>query len=239
MKAAYFRTGMVCASFRVFSEIRWELLNSRRFALLIFPGRFFVLANWITLSRIPLLGGIVALLYTDSATAQLATAPLILLLILMDTFDGVLARARGETSLLGSVLDIAADRAVEFALWVVFAHLRLISVLIPLIVVIRGTFVDSVRSVAPARGLKPFDLMRSKLGRFLVGSPWLRTPFGVAKATAFILLALAYGLSTLGHAWAGGVNLAAQIASWVAVAFCLARGLPVLIEAPRVLGNAK
>ncbi|MDX9953181.1 MAG: CDP-alcohol phosphatidyltransferase family protein [Anaerolineae bacterium] len=194
-----------------------------------------MLANWITLSRIPLLGVIIALLYSDSATAQLIAAPLILLLILMDTFDGMLARARGETSLLGSVLDIAADRAVEFVLWIVFAHLRLIPILIPLIVVIRGTFVDSVRSVAPARGIKPFDLMRTKLGRFLVGSPWLRTPFGVAKATAFILLALASGLNTQGHPAAAGVHLAAQIASWVAVAFCLARGLPVLIEAPAVL----
>ncbi|MBN1920230.1 MAG: CDP-alcohol phosphatidyltransferase family protein [Anaerolineae bacterium] len=196
-----------------------------------------MLANWITLSRIPLLGVIIALLFSDSATAQLIAAPLILLLILMDTFDGVLARARGETSLLGSVLDIAADRAVEYALWVVFAHLRLIPILIPLIVVIRGTFVDSVRSVAPARGLKPFDLMRTKLGRFLVGSPWLRTPFGVAKATAFILLALAHGLNSLGHSAAAGVHLASQIASWGAVAFCLARGLPVLIEAPSVLGK--
>ena len=198
-----------------------------------------MLANWITLSRIPLLGIIIALLYSASATAQLIAAPLILVLILMDTLDGVLARARGETSLLGSVLDIAADRAVEYALWVVFAHLRLISVAIPLIVVIRGTFVDSVRSVAPARGLKPFELMRSKVGRFLVGPPWLRAPFGVVKAVAFILLALAHGLNTLGHVAAGGVALAAQIASWIAVAFCLARGLPVLIEAPRVLGGAE
>lgn len=198
-----------------------------------------MLANWITLSRIPLLGIVIALLYGASATAQLIAAPLILVLILMDTLDGVLARARGETSLLGSVLDIAADRAVEYALWMVFAHLRLIPVAIPLIVVIRGTFVDSVRSVAPARGLKPFELMRSKVGRFLVGSPWLRAPFGVAKAVAFILLALAHGLNTLGHVAAGGVALAAQIASWIAVAFCLARGLPVLIEAPRVLGGAE
>jgi len=81
-----------------------------------------MLANWITLSRIPLLGIIIALLYGASATAQLIAAPLILVLILMDTLDGVLARARGETSLLGSVLDIAADRAVEYALWMVFAH---------------------------------------------------------------------------------------------------------------------
>jgi len=198
-----------------------------------------VLANWITLSRIPLLGIIIVLLYLPSATARIIAAPLILLLILLDMLDGYLARSRGEASLLGSVLDIAADRSVEYALWVVFAHLRLISVVIPLLVLVRGTFVDAIRSVAPARGLKPFDLLRSPLGRFLVGSPWLRTPFAVAKAIAFALLALTYGLSTAGSPAGETLLLPAQIAAWVAVAFCLARGLPVLLEAPGVLRESK
>ncbi|RLC90424.1 MAG: CDP-alcohol phosphatidyltransferase family protein [Chloroflexi bacterium] len=198
-----------------------------------------VLANWITLSRIPLLGIIIVLLYLPSATARIIAAPLILLLILLDMLDGYLARSRGEASLLGSVLDIAADRSVEYALWVVFAHLHLISVVIPLLVLVRGTFVDAIRSVAPARGLKPFDLLRSPLGRFLVGSPWLRTPFAVAKAIAFALLALTYGLSTAGSPAGETLLLPAQIAAWVAVAFCLARGLPVLLEAPGVLRESK
>ncbi len=198
-----------------------------------------MLANWITLSRIPLLGIIIVLLYLPSATARIIAAPLILLLILLDMLDGYLARSRGEASLLGSVLDIAADRSVEYALWVVFAHLHLISVVIPLLVLVRGTFVDAIRSVAPARGLKPFDLLRSPLGRFLVGSPWLRTPFAVAKAIAFALLALTYGLSTAGSPAGETLLLPAQIAAWVAVAFCLARGLPVLLEAPGVLRESK
>lgn len=194
-----------------------------------------MLANWITLSRIPLLGLIIVLLYLPSATAQLLAAPLILILILMDMLDGYLARSRGEASLLGSILDIAADRSVEYVFWVVFAHLRLIPVVIPLLVLVRGTFVDAIRSVAPARGLKPFDLLRSPLGRFLVGSPWVRTPFGVAKAIAFALLALTYGLSTAGHPWGEPLWLPAQITAWAAVALCLARGIPVLLEAPQVL----
>ncbi len=194
-----------------------------------------MLANWVTISRIPLLAIVVGLLYWPSAVTRLIAAPLILILILLDTFDGVLARARGETSLLGSVLDIAADRAVEYVLWVTFAHLQLIPVFMPLVVLVRGTFVDSIRSVAPARGLKPFDLMRSRLGRFLVGSPWLRTPFGIAKATAFILLAWAHGALTTFSASGPALLLAGQIAAWVALVICLARGIPVLIEAPRVL----
>ncbi len=196
-----------------------------------------MLANIITLSRMPLLVLIIFLLYRPAATPRFIAAPLIILLILLDSFDGVVARKRGETSILGSVLDIAADRTVEFLLWVVFAHLGLISIIFPLIVLTRGTFVDAVRAVAPAKGLSPFEMMRSPLGRFLVKSPWLRTPFAIAKAAAFFLLALTHGLNAVAGASAATINLIAHIAAWVALILCLLRGIPVLVEAPRVLGQ--
>ena len=133
-------------------------------------------------------------------------APLIIVLILLDTFDGVVARRRGQTSLMGSVLDIAADRTVEFLLWVVFADLDLIPIVFPLIVLTRGVFVDAIRAVAPSKGLTPFEMMRSNLGRFLVKSPWLRTPFAIAKASAFFFLALTHGLHAAGGAAVGTIN---------------------------------
>ena len=66
----------------------------------------------ITLSRIPLLILIVLLLYFGGEWGQLVSVPLILLLILLYAVDGIVARKRGEMTLLGSVFDIAADRAV-------------------------------------------------------------------------------------------------------------------------------
>ncbi len=194
-----------------------------------------MVANLITLSRIPVLALIIFLLYQPTATPRFIAAPLIILLIVMDSFDGVVARKRGETSLLGSVLDIAADRTVEFLLWVVFAHLRLISIIFPLIVLTRGTFVDAVRAVAPSKGLSPFEMMRSRVGRFLVKSPWLRTPFAIAKAVAFFFLALTHGLAAAGSPALATVNVIAQVCAWLALVICLLRGIPVLIEAPRAL----
>lgn len=194
-----------------------------------------MLANTITLSRIPVLILIIFLLYQPAATPRLIAAPLIILLIVMDSFDGVIARKRGETSVLGSVLDIAADRAVEYVLWVVFAHLRLISIVFPVIVLLRGTFVDAVRAVAPSKGLSPFEMMRSPVGRFLVKSPWLRTPFAVAKAIAFFFLALVHGLAAAGSPSLATINVVAQVCAWLALLLCLLRGIPVLIEAPRAL----
>lgn len=194
-----------------------------------------MLANRITLSRIPLLAVILFLLYFPALWAQQIAVPAILILIVMDTLDGTLARARGEDSLLGSVLDIASDRSVEYVLWLAFAHLGLISLIIPVVVLVRGTFVDAIRSVAPARGLKPFELLQSSLGQFLVGSTLLRASYGIIKAVAFILLAAVHALQTAGSSWGNTLYLPAQIAAWTAVAFCLLRGLPVLLEAPKTL----
>jgi CDP-diacylglycerol---glycerol-3-phosphate 3-phosphatidyltransferase len=193
------------------------------------------MANLITLSRIPLLIVVVLFLYQPSPALRFTAAGLIVVMFLTDMVDGFIARRRNETSVLGSVLDIAADRAVELVLWIVFVALGRIPVAVPLIVVLRDVFVDALRSVAPARGLAPFELMRSRLGRFLVQSPWLRTPYAVAKAAAFCLLAVQYGLVALGSPAAGGVNVVAQTFTWLAVVFCVLRGLPVLIEGPAAL----
>jgi phosphatidylglycerophosphate synthase len=194
-----------------------------------------MIPNIITLSRLPLLVGVVLLLYQPAPDMHVLAAGLIILLILLDSLDGIVARSLNQASLLGSLLDIAADRAVELVLWIAFADLDLIPVIIPLLVVVRGVFVDALRAIAPSKGLAPFDLMRSSLGKFLVKSPWLRMPYGVAKASAFFLLALQRGAAMRGAASAPAVAIAAQAATWIALGFCVVRGLPVLIEAPRAL----
>ena len=195
------------------------------------------MANVITLLRMPLLALVVGLLYRPTAGVRFVSAGLIVVLILLDTLDGVVARALKQESLVGSVLDIAADRTVELVMWVAFANLSLIPVIVPMVVIARGVFVDAVRSVAPARGLTPFGLMRSRIGRFLVKSPWLRTPYGVTKAAAFCLLAVQHGISALPGIHGAGIATAAQVATWLAVALCLARGVPVLVEGPRALAS--
>lgn len=198
-----------------------------------------MLPNLITLARIPLLACIVGLLYQEQSLPRLVAAGLIVLLILLDTVDGLVARATAQTSILGSILDIAADRSVELVLWVAFADLDLVPIIFPLFVITRGVFVDALRAIAPARGLAPFDLVQSSLGRFLVKSPWLRTPYGIVKAVAFCLLALQHGLtdypSQAPRTWIGRIAVGA---TWLAVAMCLVRGLPVLIEGPRILSKS-
>ncbi|MBC8507950.1 MAG: CDP-alcohol phosphatidyltransferase family protein [Anaerolineales bacterium] len=195
------------------------------------------MANFITLLRFPLLFVYVALLYTNNAILQFWCVPFIVFIILMDMFDGLIARARGEVSLLGSVLDIATDRTFEIILWVVFAHLGLIPIVIPLIVITRGTTVDAVRAVGMKDGLAAFEQVRHPISRFLVSSRFMRDSYGIAKGFAFAFLTLNLGLRTSGSDWESTVHFAALILSWLSITFTIARGLPVLIEGYRFLKN--
>ncbi len=196
-------------------------------------------ANLITILRFPLLVVIVLLLYFGGSVGQLLAAPLIVVLILMDSLDGIVARRRGEQTLVGSALDIAADRAVEIVLWVAYADLKLIVAAIPLTVIIRGALTDSIRNVALQHGQSAHSMMRASWSRWLVASGAMRTTYAVVKAIAFTLLALSLGLRTGGYAAWHGVWIAASAASWVSVALCLARGLPVLIEVRGLFRSAE
>jgi len=196
-------------------------------------------ANLITILRFPLLVVVVLLLYFGGTVGQLIGALLIVVLILMDTLDGIVARRRREQTLIGSALDIAADRAVEIVLWVVYAHLGLIPVVIPLVVIIRGALTDSIRNLALQYGQSAHSMMRSPWGRWLVVSRSMRTGYGLAKAVAFTLLGLALGLKTGGYVAWYEVRIAALVASWVALVLCVVRGLPVIIEAQGLFQSAE
>lgn len=187
-----------------------------------------------------MLVGVVLLLYLGSPGVQVATTGLVALLILMDTIDGLVARVRHEEGMLGSKLDIAVDRIVELVLWVVYANLDLISVAIPIIFIIRGGLVDTIRSFSLVWGKTSFGMMQTKWGRRLVASGFMRSLYGISKALAFCMLALALGLRGL---WAGTPQAPAAEAiwrlavtlSWLATVICVLRGAPVLLEAPALL----
>lgn len=195
------------------------------------------MANWITLSRFPLLLLIVLMFSFTSPTVRLITVALLVILIIMDSLDGFIARRRGETSLLGSVLDIMADRSVEIVLWVCYAYFDLVPLAIPVIFILRGTVVDALRGMYVSQGQAPFDAMRTKLGRFLVATPLMRSSYGIVKLISFAGLALVHALNA--YVAQGSVSLQTvnhthllfSVTSWIAVALCLARGIPVIVEA--------
>jgi CDP-diacylglycerol--glycerol-3-phosphate 3-phosphatidyltransferase len=195
------------------------------------------MANLITISRFPLLFLYLIVLYYGNQTQLYWNVLLLFLIFNLDTLDGWVARKRGEDSLLGSVLDIATDRTLEYVLWVIYAHLGLIPVIVPIIVLIRGTTVDAVRSAGMKSGKSAFDQIRSPLNRFLVGSRFMRAFYGSAKAVAAGFLTLAYALL---QGSGGRFDLIYQIGlafTWLSVFLCLVRGIPVLIEGLKTLSS--
>jgi phosphatidylglycerophosphate synthase len=201
------------------------------------------MANLITVSRFPLLVGYILMLYLGGDWVRLISVPVLFILMMLDTVDGMVARATGQTSLVGSVLDIAADRTYELVLWVILADLGLVPAAIPIIVIIRTTLTDALRSIGVSQGQKPFEQHRSRLGRFLVASSWMRTSYSVSKIATFCGLTLGFALSGFpaGSGFeraAGGFLRVFGVLAWVAAALCVVRGLPVILGAARRVSTA-
>jgi CDP-diacylglycerol--glycerol-3-phosphate 3-phosphatidyltransferase len=196
------------------------------------------MANFITLSRLPLLGLVALLLYAPGGLAAWTALGLLPVLFLMDWFDGFLARQQNQVSDLGGVLDIAIDRVVENVLWMVFAHLGRAPMWVPILFITRSFVVDGLRGYALAKGYSAFGMMHSPAGRFLVAGRFLRGLYGLAKGLAFGALALEAALAGGGgappQAW---LDLATRVLVYFSVGLCVLRGVPVLLDIRALLDD--
>lgn len=198
------------------------------------------MANAITVGRVVLLFVGIALLYTDQTWSLVLAWVLLLVVFAGDALDGIVARRRGTTTVFGAVFDIAGDRVVENALWIVFTDLGLIGVWAPLLVMTRGFLVDGLRSVALQAGRTPFGertMARTRLTRFLTASRTMRAAYGVAKLVAFLFLAGLVAEQRTGFPLLGALFRSPALVGigWLAVYVTLlltvVRGVPVLVDA--------
>lgn len=201
------------------------------------------MANLITIGRVLLLFGTIAMIYSRNYWLIILAGCLIALIFAGDGLDGWVARRRNSSSKLGAVLDIAGDRVVENVLWVVFAELQLVGVWAPLVVLTRSFMVDVMRSVALAEaGKTPFGastMMRSRFTWALTASRFSRVAYGWSKALGFVFLTwlFAWNLPTAdGRVLDLGFDYPAfRALGWLlvfsSVALCVIRGLPVVWDA--------
>ena len=197
------------------------------------------MANLITVIRLIVLFGTVALLYTRQPWAVTCVVILVYLIIASDALDGIVARRRGRADEFGAVFDIAGDRVVEMTFWIVFAHLDVIPVWIPLAMITRGFMIDAMRSLGLKEGKTAFgtnSMMRSPITQWLTGSRFMRAFYGVAKVLAFAFLAGLFG-ARLPHTngFLSRYNtVGGRIATWFfvysAVVLSFVRGLPVVYD---------
>ncbi len=192
------------------------------------------MANLVTLSRLVLLL-VAAFLFYSASAWEFANFVLVILIFVTDGIDGYIARKRNETSLFGALFDIAGDRIVELTLWLVAADNKLVPIWVPLVFIIRGVIVDTIRSSnAAVQKTSPFALMRTRFGKFIVASKLMRVLYAVVKASAFAGLTLQRPFPTyLPELWSyvGWILTGlTYFFVYLAVVLCVARGLPVIVE---------
>jgi len=188
-------------------------------------------ANVVTVARVFLALFTLSLLFLQGESNRWAAFILTILVIWADGLDGFFARLLNQSSKFGGMLDIAGDRAVEMAYWIVYAVLGWVPVWVPLLFLIRGTFVDAIRGYLSEKGFTAFGvntMMQTGLGKFLVASNFSRFTYAVVKAVAFCLLIAAH--INLNPEW--HIGEIANVTVYLACIFCVLRGLPVLLEAP-------
>ncbi len=192
--------------------------------------------NAITLGRVVIALATIAILWLPGNDMRITATVLSALVIWGDGLDGFFARKLNQCTKLGAVLDIAGDRVVEMMYWIAFAVLNWIPVWVPLLFLVRGTFVDAIRAQASEQGYTAFGektMMETPLGKFLVASNFSRFTYAVCKALSFCLI-------ILGQHSALRPTILPTVAItlvYVSAAFCVLRGLPVLVEGRRLMSS--
>ena len=195
------------------------------------------IANIVSITRIFVAYGAIALLYVRTTWAYVLAFLLTAIAFSMDGLDGYLARKLNQSSKWGSVLDILGDRIVEVSYWTVFAVMGWISIWFPLVCVARAFTTDGIRSVALSKGYTAFgdtSMQQSKIGKFICASKFMRISYAVAKVAAFMLLIVVYTPGI--EIWQGlpTLKFITMALAWIAIIFCVVRAIPVVAESGRL-----
>ena len=192
------------------------------------------MANFISIFRIFVMFLAVYLIYCfeGNTSAYIWALGLTILAFSLDGLDGWVARKFNEVSKFGALLDIMGDRIVENTYWILFAVMGWLNILFPLIAITRGFVTDTIRSAAMEKGLTPFGMQVNPICKWITGSKFMRISYAVAKVLAFVLIITAKIPVCPNREIIWSIGFGAAV---FAIAFCVIRGLPVIIEAKQVI----
>ena len=113
------------------------------------------MANILTLTRIALIIPFVTVFLMDATWGLKAALAIFIVASLTDFFDGRIARARGEVSILGAALDPLADKLLISAALILLLRNGVIhgaGVIAVIIIILRELLVGGLREAVSARG---------------------------------------------------------------------------------------
>jgi CDP-diacylglycerol--glycerol-3-phosphate 3-phosphatidyltransferase len=195
--------------------------------------------NKVTLLRVAV-GFVAVSLFGHGAWANLAAVGLTVASITLDALDGHIARKKKMATPMGAQLDILGDRLIENVYFTYFAVVGMVSLWLPILFFARGAATDFLRGLAMKTGRSGWGanaMLETWWGRMLVASRWSRGLYAAMKCLCFCYLGLELALtrgpvvlSGLGGDVSAMIRTGAEVLTWLTAAFCLVRGLPVLIE---------
>ena len=196
--------------------------------------------NKVTLLRVAVGFGAVGL-FGRGPCANLAAVGLTVAAIALDALDGHIARKKKMATPVGVQLDILGDRMIENVYFTYFAVVGMVSLWLPILFFARGALTDFLRGLAMKTGHSCWGanaMLQTWWGRALVGSRWSRGLYAAMKCLCFCYLGLELALTRGPVALIGEltvhaqmmIRMGAQTLTWMTAAFCLLRGLPVLLE---------
>jgi phosphatidylglycerophosphate synthase len=196
--------------------------------------------NKVTLLRV-FVGFAAVCLFGRGAWANLVAVGLTVAAIALDALDGYIARKKKMATPVGAQLDILGDRMIENVYFTYFAVVGMVSLWLPILFFARGAVTDFLRGLAMKAGHSGWGanaMVETWWGRALVGSHWSRGLYAVMKCLCFCYLGLELALTRGPVALIGEltgdrqmmIRMGAQALTSMTAAFCLVRGLPVLLE---------
>jgi len=196
--------------------------------------------NKVTILRVIVGFGAVCL-FGRGAWANLAAVGLTVAAITLDALDGHIARKKKMATPMGAQLDILGDRMIENVYFTYFAVVGMVSLWLPILFFARGAVTDFLRGLAITAGHSGWGanaMLQTWWERALVGSRWSRGLYAAMKCLCFCYLGLELALTRgpvalIGELTADAqmmIRMGAQALTWMTAAFCLLRGLPVVLE---------
>ena len=195
--------------------------------------------NKITLFRV-FLGFLAVVLFGKNPWLNLLGVALTVSAIALDALDGHVARTKKMATPEGAQIDILGDRMIENMYFTYFAVVGMVSLWLPMLFFARGAATDFLRGLAMKAGHSGWGanaLLQNKWAQVVVASPWSRGAYASLKCLCFCYLGLELALMHGPVALLGPVTTdlqatirtGAHLLAWTAAAFCVVRGLPVLL----------
>jgi len=186
---------------------------------------FLNLANIITISRLFLIILMVPLVLSKNYLLNLFGLIIFILSMVLDWYDGFVARKLEVQTKFGSFFDVIVDRVSEVLIFSLFFLVGMIPFLIPLIFLIRGLATDYITFLSFRKyGYKKTQqkIFRSKFGKINV-SNFIVDLYGIFKAIVMLFILSVY-------LWQLPFKTLAVIFAWLITLFNILRGIFVIYD---------